>query len=69
MKRIYKEKVITVIFKSGDTASFEDCIDIYTERSNYYILFPHEDHILVVNYPVDEIAMVVNGSIEELEVE
>lgn len=69
MKRVYEEMAITVIFKSGTTASFEDCLDIYIERNNYYILFPHEDHILVANYPIDEVAMVVNGSVEKLEME
>ena len=29
MKRTYEDKVITVIFKNGETGTFEHCLNVY----------------------------------------
>ena len=69
MKKTYEMKVITVIFKSGETATFEHCLDVYTESDLYFIMFPGDEHILMQTYSIYEVAMIANGYIDKLEVE
>ena len=48
MKRTYDTKVVTVIFKSGETATFENCLNIYESEGVYNIIFACDDHKMMI---------------------
>lgn len=59
MKRTYETKVITIIFKNGESATFENCLDIYTMEGEYNIIFACDDSRI----------MAAKGYVDALEVD
>ena len=63
-----KTKAITVIFKSGETATFEHCMDVYSLNDQWFVFFKGETvKIMVETYSVYDVALVVNGYVEEVD--
>lgn len=65
MKRTYEDKAITVIFKNGETGTFEHCLNIYETEGEYNIIFACDDHkMMCCRYGVGEVAMIAKGYVE-----
>ncbi|MBO7733496.1 MAG: hypothetical protein J6S67_13110 [Methanobrevibacter sp.] len=65
MKRTYDTKVVTVIFKSGETATFENCLNIYESEGVYNIIFACDDHkMMCCWYGSGVVAMIAKGYVE-----
>ena len=65
MKRTYETKVVTVIFKNGETGTFENCLDIYEMEGEYNIIFACDDRrMMVARYGTGEVAMIAKGYVE-----
>ena len=63
-----KTKTITVIFKNGETATFEQCLDVYSLQDVWYVFFKGETvKIMVQTYSTYDVALVVNGYVQEVE--
>lgn len=63
-----KSKVVTVIFKSGDLATFEECLDVYPLSGQWYVFFKGESvKIMVETYSLERVSCVVNGYVEKVE--
>lgn len=63
-----KTKVITVIFKNGGAATFENCLDVYELHGEWLVYFKGESvKIMHEAYTTDVVACVVNGYIEKVE--
>lgn len=65
MKKTYETKVITVIFKNGQTGTFDNCLDIYEKEGEYNIIFACNDQrMMCCRYGVDVVAMIAKGYVE-----
>lgn len=63
-----KIKVITVIFKNGETATFENCLDVYEMRGEWLVYFKGESvKVMHITYSSSDVACVVNGYVEKVE--
>jgi hypothetical protein len=70
MKRTYEEKVITVIFKNGETGTFEHCLNVYEMEGEYNIIFACDDSkMMCQRYGVGEVAMIAKGYVESEDLE
>lgn len=57
-----KKNVISVIFKDGNTAIFEYCLDVYEMHEMLLVYFQcPESHIMHCEYPYKDVACVING--------
>ena len=58
---------MTVIFRNGDTASFERVLDVTRNNStNYTIYFMCEDDPKIYHYIYENVACVVSGMVDVL---
>lgn len=70
MKRTYEDKVITVIFKNGETDTFEHCLYVYETEGEYNIIFACDDHrMMCCRHGVGEVAMIAEGYVESEDID
>lgn len=63
------KKVITIIFKDGNTGTFESCIDCYEMHDTLLVYYKTDDHIMHYAYQMTDVACVVEGYIEKVDLD
>ena len=65
-----EKNVISVIFKDGNTATFEYCLDVYEMNDMLLVYFEcPESHIMHIEYPYNNVACVINGYADTVKID